>query len=385
MDKLKFTPLNNEVKRNEEIEVLRAVAVFFVLLHHYEALIIGYPTLYPYVEGLFSGVDLFFCISGYVIARNLIPKLLEKTGVDFLREVGVFWIKRWYRIIPSALLWVVATLVILGPSVLKGNAFLWYDTFAAIFQYANIHFYHCTVDPTTRCLVFQQYWSLSLEEQFYLLIPLVIFIFRKHLVYFMIILALLQVITERHHWSGISGFMRTDAIAFGVLLAIISFQPFHRFLEPTALKGQLGRIVPVFLLTGIAVIPTIKPIPQYMGLLSLFCLMIVWLASYEKGYVIGPGKMRRWMVKVGERSFAIYLGQIVVFNLAQKISNMLLSPYTSQTIPKVLITIFIGALTMFVFVELSYRFVELPWRNRGRLLADRFNIPASSAKRFSNS
>lgn len=75
--------------RNEEIEILRAIAVFFVLLHHHEGIIPGHPKLYSYLGGLFSGVDLFFCISGYVIGRSLIPKLVDKTGVDFLRGVAL--------------------------------------------------------------------------------------------------------------------------------------------------------------------------------------------------------------------------------------------------------------------------------------------------------
>lgn len=373
MQKRLQTPKTEHLGRNEEIEILRAIAVIFVLLHHYEGLIVGYPALYPYVEGLYSGVDLFFCISGYVIARSLIPKLIDKTGTVFFREIISFWIKRWYRIIPSALLWVVATLAILGPNALKGNAPLWYDTFSAIFQYANFHFYHCTVEPTTHCVAFQQYWSLSLEEQFYLLIPLAIFLFRKHLSYFVLILALLQVVTERHHWSGLTGFVRTDAIAFGVLLAMISLRPAYLFLEPTALKARFGRIVPLLLLAGIAIVPTTKPIPQYMGLLSSFCLLIVWLASYDKGYVLGPSKMRRWLVKIGERSFAIYLGQIVIFIIGRKISDALMASDTPNITTKILFTLFVGALSMFVLVEVSYRFVEVPWRNRGRHIADCFN------------
>lgn len=189
----------------------------------------------------------------------------------------------------------------------------------------------------------------------------------------MVLLALLQIITERHHWTGISGFVRTDAIALGVLLAIISLQLAYRFLEPIALKGRIGHIVPLLLLAGIAIVPTIKPVPQYMGLLSLLCLMIVWLASYENGYVIGPSTMRRWMVKIGERSFSIYLGQIVVFTISRRISDALLPQDTSHITIKILLSIFIVISTMLVLVEASYRFIEVPWRNRGRLIADRFN------------
>ncbi|MDB5948004.1 MAG: acyltransferase [Ramlibacter sp.] len=363
--------------RNEEIEVLRAVAVLFVLFHHYRGLVVDYPDWYGYVEGMWSGVDLFFCISGFVIARSLVPALINLRGVAFWREVGAFWIKRWYRIIPAAWLWIVALMFLFGLKGLKHNSVFWYDTFAAVFQYSNFHFYRCTVDAAQHCASLQPYWSLSLEEQFYLLIPLVVFLFRKWLWAAVLALAVWQMLLERHHWTGLTGFLRTDAIALGVLLAIGSRRPAYRRIEPTLLKGPIGWVVPVLLLGVFAVVARLRPFPLYMGLVALLAMTLVWLASYGKGYIMGPGLLRSVAVKIGERSFSIYLGQIVCFVVARKILSFVLPADTPHVTLKLCLTILIGLVALAIGVEASYRLIEVPWRRRGREVAKRFTAPHS--------
>ncbi len=379
------TAAANHDHRNEEIEVLRAVAVLFVLLHHYRGLVVDHPDWYSYVEGMWSGVDLFFCISGYVIARSLLPALANQIGMPFWREVGAFWIKRWYRIIPAAWLWIVALMVLLGPNGLKHNSVFWYDAFAAIFQYSNFHFYRCAVDARLHCASLQPYWSLSLEEQFYLLIPLAVFLFRKRLWLVVLALALGQMLLERHHWTGLSGFLRTDAIALGVLLAMGSREPAYRWMEPTALKGPIGGVVPFLLLAVFAVVARTRPFPLYMGLVAVLGITLVWLASYGRGYLMGPGLLRSMVVKIGERSFSIYLAQIVCFVVARKIMAGILPADTPHLTLKLVLTILIGMVTLAVLVEASYRWVEVPWRRRGRVVADRFRSRQLHPGEVSNS
>jgi peptidoglycan/LPS O-acetylase OafA/YrhL len=77
--------------RNPEIEVLRGVAVMLVILNHVEVLLPWHHGLgWDFGGGLWCGVDLFFCISGYVIARSLLPRLRGASGEAFWREAGAF-------------------------------------------------------------------------------------------------------------------------------------------------------------------------------------------------------------------------------------------------------------------------------------------------------
>ncbi|MFC5497101.1 acyltransferase family protein [Caenimonas terrae] len=360
-------------QRNEEIEVLRAVAVIFVLFHHYQGLVLGYPQFYGYVEGMWSGVDLFFCISGYVIARSLLPALQGKRGRPFWREVAKFWIKRWYRIIPAAWLWIVALMIVIGLKGIKGNSIFWYDTFAAMFQYANLHFYRCTVDARLHCGSFQPYWSLSLEEQFYLVIPFAAFLFRNRLWWFVAALALAQLGLARHHWTGLSGFLRTDAIALGVLLAVASRRQGYRALEPKLLAGWAGPVVSVLLLVGFGVIAHKRPFPPYMGAVAILSAVLVWIASYAKGYLMPAGWLRTVAVTIGARSFSIYLAQIVCFLIARKLVERILPADTPDGPLKLGLTLTTGLVVLALLVEASYRLVEVPWRRRGRLLVERMS------------
>lgn len=358
---------------NQEIEVLRAVAVLFVLLHHYPALLGNLPLPWHLnVEGLWSGVDLFFCISGYVIARGLIPELMHTTGTQFWRAVFAFWIKRWYRIIPAAWLWILALVAYNGLGILTRNSDFLFDAMAAVLHYANINFYLCTVGLANHCQNLHVYWSLSLEEQFYLLIPLVIFLVRQRLGMVMLVLALAQMFVVRHHWQGLLAFIRTDAIALGVLLAVVSFQPLYQTIRPRWLDQGAGGVLAMALVAGIAWVTTVKPIELYMGLMALLCLLLVWLASYNCGYVMRPGRVRGWLVAIGQRSFSIYLAHIVAFATAKSIVNTSWFAHPFFVAHSVVLLVCVGTVVLTVFVELSYRLVEKPWRSRGRIVAQRF-------------
>ncbi|WP_043498941.1 acyltransferase family protein [Georgenia sp. SUBG003] len=147
-----------------DIQGLRAVAVVLVLLYH-----AGVPGF----SGGFVGVDVFFVISGYLITTHLLSQLSTSGTVD----LGRFYARRVRRILPAALvtlvLSLVAALIWLPPlrhvEVLR-------DAAATALYVPNVFF---AVEGTdylaeTAPSVFQHYWSLGIEEQFYLFWPLVL-------------------------------------------------------------------------------------------------------------------------------------------------------------------------------------------------------------------
>lgn len=147
-----------------DIEGLRALAVLGVVLFHAHI---------PNFGGGFVGVDVFYVISGFLIT-GLIVSEIERTGRLALAR---FWGRRMRRLLPAAGLVLVATLsaslIVLDPLSLGQTA---KDAMAAAAYVANWWFAHQAVDylatdiPPSPVL---HYWSLSVEEQFYLVWPLV--------------------------------------------------------------------------------------------------------------------------------------------------------------------------------------------------------------------
>ena len=146
----------------QDIEGLRAIAVLSVVIFHF-----GIEAL----PGGFVGVDVFFVISGYLISGLLLSEL-ERTGsIDLLRFYG----RRARRLLPVALLVMAVTLLvallILSPSE---QLFAAKGGLAASLYASNLYFMSLLADyfaPESALNPFLHTWSLSVEEQFYLVWP----------------------------------------------------------------------------------------------------------------------------------------------------------------------------------------------------------------------
>lgn len=149
----------------KDLTGLRSIAVLLVVLFH-----AGVP---GFGAG-FVGVDVFFALSGFLIVRGLVDEIDETGRIDLVR----FWTARARRLLPAA---TVAITVTLTASMLILSPFAWQDrlreAWAATFYWANIHFagqsqsYFATGAEESP---FLHFWSLSIEEQTYILLPLVI-------------------------------------------------------------------------------------------------------------------------------------------------------------------------------------------------------------------
>ena len=147
-----------------DIQGLRAIAVMLVLLYHS-----GVSAL----SGGFVGVDVFFVISGFLITTHLLESLARDGRIRF----GAFYAKRARRILPAALLVALLTTLaawiwmspLLMQDVLRGAAAtaLYVPNYLFAQEGTN---YLAESTPS----VFQHYWSLGIEEQFYLFWPLLL-------------------------------------------------------------------------------------------------------------------------------------------------------------------------------------------------------------------
>lgn len=328
---------------------------------------------------LWGGVDLFFCISGYVITGNLLRTLPDVRHTGFGEFAVPFWIRRAWRILPSAWLWLAIPLLLsvvanrtgyLGTPI--GNAI---DSLSAVAQVANFHFWACYAIPNTTCGIDQVYWSLSLEEQSYLLLPVLLyFASRRTVVSILCAVVAIQLLLPRPILSFL-WFVRTDALALGALLALLQHGGWYRRIEPREyLRGWTSVVALAALCTFLASIPGyFSIIPFHTGLVALVSCVMVWIASYGKGYTMPDSIAKRALVYVGSRSYAIYLIHVPVYRFTREIwERISIDPTAIGGAYSLRFALTAIPLTL-LLAELNYRFVETPLRVRGARLADRWS------------
>tara|TARA_Y100000389_G_C17463970_1_gene523971 strand:+ start:2639 stop:4612 length:1974 start_codon:yes stop_codon:yes gene_type:complete len=186
---LKYILNISDIKRilfRKDINGLRAVAVMGVVFYHAE---------FNFFGGGWLGVDIFFVISGYLIS-NIIISELNSNEFSFKS----FYLKRIRRIIPALL----STLLITIPFsywLLTPKAMTEYtkSLIASLFFYANYYFQNLdfyNAEPT-KIMPLLHTWSLAIEEQFYIIFPLICFLLfklnKKNLTFYLAIFFLISV------------------------------------------------------------------------------------------------------------------------------------------------------------------------------------------------
>lgn len=190
-------------------------------------------TNFPWIR-LINGVELFFVLSGFLIGSILI-KIFQKTESFGIKHIGNFWIRRWFRTLPNYYLFLILNILVVYFGVIKEDfsQFNWkFFFFLQNFSQPFIGF-------------FWESWSLSIEEWFYLLFPIILWvvfavlrrfkvdkkqIFFVSIIIFLIIPFLLRVLVASkfdvdHFWLDVKIFkvviFRLDGIALGLLAAFI--------------------------------------------------------------------------------------------------------------------------------------------------------------------
>jgi peptidoglycan/LPS O-acetylase OafA/YrhL len=247
--------MRSDVK-NREIEQLRAVSICLVLVAH---VILLSPFIYERVVPLFQyasfgvGVDLFFCISGYVVAKSYCDYFDRYRMRDqFWPAARMFWLRRAYRLLPSAWLWVLIGLV---GAVFFNRSGVFMDieqnlkSALAIFSFtANIAHMHGWLAPNN------VYWSLSLEEQFYVLFPLFLLLItgRRARIAALLLVIAVQFSLARNPFGDLTAqylaSFRIDGFAWGILIFMFSRSAWYRRLEPSFLLRKPLALVATLLL-----------------------------------------------------------------------------------------------------------------------------------------
>jgi len=181
--RLSFMVTKTESEIRQDVQGLRAVAVLAVLLFHLER---------SWLPGGFLGVDLFFVISGFVITRILMRGRPGWSGL------GRFYVRRFQRIVPAYAVVVLAT-TLAAALLLTEHDFghYWASYQHALTFTANRYFsgFGDYFAPQSTELPLLHLWSISVEMQFYFLLPLVIFVLpREHVGRFVAALLLLSLV-----------------------------------------------------------------------------------------------------------------------------------------------------------------------------------------------
>jgi peptidoglycan/LPS O-acetylase OafA/YrhL len=382
--------------KNTDIEVLRAVAIGFTLCSH---LIWG---LLPELGRLglklqsmlrfWTGVDLFFGISGFIITSSLI-KMLHKKNLadgtekprswrDFFEVAVPFWIRRAFRLLPSAWLWILITLFL-------SVAFNIHDSFgalrdnlneagAAVLNIANFYYYEWFAKNNPAYGSFGIFWSLSLEEQFYLVLPFLMFFVRRRFLFPALLAAfLVQVFLPRPdgfdpHHTSLLWFMRTDALILGVLVAFWKQHRSYRLSEPTFLRHAWLSLPLVGLcILMLATFPASQEIaPVSTGLSAIISGVLVLIASYDENYILQPSRFKAAMVWLGSRSYSIYLIHVTCHSFIMELKKS--AGIAEGSLASVALTLACIP-AILVVSEVNYRFIETRFRQMGRRIADDFS------------
>ena len=366
-----------EGDRFPHLDTLRAVAIIFVLLVHLPIDENSWPTTLPRFFDLWSGVDLFFAISGFLITRSLAGFMQARAlGHDWWPALRAFWIRRAFRLLPAAWLWLLLPLLLsllIGPALLYPSiSGMAADALAAFLQIANVHSAGCWASEAWRShcgrgLGVSHYWSLSLEEQFYLLLPILLLLLPRRLLIPAILLVIVTLVPWHRPLFSPAWFFRVDGLLWGVVLGLFSLYSQNTFrIAGKLARYHAGRMMTVALILLLGWLPTfgaeIVPGVSTAAGLALTSAALVWLAACNVG--LGSGSVLNW---VSSRSYALYLVHFPLYGAARALAFP--EPLLLQAWPDIVLFMLSTGLAIGLAAEMTYRLVETPCRQYGRQLA----------------
>ena len=346
--------MQNKITYRRDIDGLRAIAVIGVILYHSEIVINNYL----FFSGGFLGVDVFFVISGYLITSIILKEYRAEKKFSFLN----FYERRIRRLIPT-LLFVLITILFLAYFILLPVQFETYlkSTISSIFFYSNFYFHYTgqaygQMVMSTKPLLHT--WSLSVEEQFYIIFPL-LFIFisnvfkdkTKYFFYIFIIFSLIlsTYITNSHSsFSFYMIFTRAWELICGSIVALNNFKNKKKNINSFLKTSGLFLIIFSFLFFDGA-----NQHPSYLTIVPVLgsCLIICNQSSSSLCNKILNLKV---FVKIGLISYSLYLWHHPLLSFGK-----ILGITENSFFPKIILILISFLLSLF-----TYKYLEQKFRNK---------------------
>ena len=337
----KFSTINYK----PEIDSLRAIAVFLVILFHFELFM---------VTGGFIGVDVFFVISGY-----LITNLVMKDIVNNKFSIVEFYTRRIRRIIP-ALYSTIFIVIILGYFILspEHSNRLGKSGISAATAYSNFFFWFESgyFNHSKYFKPLLHTWSLSVELQFYLIWPIILFtifkLFKKKMIFFFLLIFLLSLFLSLTYSERTTGYFyftlfRLFEFAVGSIIYLIKDDIKIKSNDLFFFIGILIIMSSSFGFSEKSIFPGINALAPSIGS-ALILITGGNLIFFKKIFI------NNFLIFFGKISYSLYLVHwpIIVFYRYIKLEPL-------QNIEKILLILVTIIISFF-----TYKFIELPFRKK---------------------
>lgn len=347
--------------RNIGLDIARCLAIVMVIISHGRGFFSKFGDVQDLSFNGLLGVELFFVLSGFLIGGIIIRDLIEEKG-SLLR----FYSRRWLRTLPAYIL-VLTVLIIVAKNT--GEAY-YYDHYLFIQNFDN-----------EKLWFFGSSWSLSIEEWFYILIPLTFFIMRglklnNKALFFgicatVIVLSIAAKIFYTYQFNplwdaGIRKqiFLRMDSLMFGVLLAGIKF--YYRNVYEYFSSVKLFTVSTISMIAIILyyvieleagrdrINHSIIGRTVLFDMISVSFALMIW--SLEKSVRINKitGLTRRIILFIAITSYSVYLihGDIFLY-MIKKFESV-------QSVPITFLILFGTLVIVYVLAYGMYRYWEMP-------------------------
>jgi peptidoglycan/LPS O-acetylase OafA/YrhL len=339
----------------------RALSIGLVILHHSQ-IQLTVPVIGPLLQSLAQfgevGVELFFAISGLLICSRLLDEE-SRAGQISVRS---FYIRRFFRILPAAIFYLLVIGILAAFQVIPVFPKDW---FAALFFFRNyaMLFEYLNHSPLPLHWYTGHFWSLSMEEHFYLVLPAVLVAFQKTrrwvLAGLAISVALWRMVLAHvmHHEYQFN--FRTDTHADALLIpAMIALALYPLTRKQTARRYLPVWSFPIFLVIEVLLLTT--RVPGFFTLqaivLPLLILSTVLHPNTAQGKIL-ESKPLRW---IGWISYSLYLWQQLFFGV-----NFVGSPPELALLRRPPINL----VALLVCATFSYYGIEKPFIRLGHKLA----------------
>ncbi|MDB5167028.1 MAG: acyltransferase [Candidatus Saccharibacteria bacterium] len=309
-------------KRVYGLDILRALAIIIVLFSHGGTLLpVGLANIQA--NFLVDGVFLFFVLSGFLIGGILIKVLEQKKAT--IKNLFGFWVRRWFRTIPNYFL-ILTVLIIIGFTVhggIEGANPLQYFLFFQNFSYPHPQF-------------FSEAWTLSVEEWFYIMIPILLFVLvgvfkmvPKKAILTTVIAIVVASITLRlckyslhpvmsvNEWD--SNFRkevitRMDSLMFGVLGAYFAYYFKSLWVKHKVLLFWIGlgivsisQVVSVYIAQGSRIAETGYGLYLSVFSFTVIAIGILLLLPFLSELKTGKGRVYKALTSISIASYSMYL------------------------------------------------------------------------------
>ncbi|MGI6877194.1 acyltransferase family protein [Microbacterium sp. gxy059] len=351
-------PAKRPASWRPDIQGMRALAVGLVILAHVEL---------PGFLGGFVGVDVFFVISGFLITQLLLREV-ERSGTVSIAE---FYVRRARRILPAATLVAVAIVVYatfflpFGRLQQTASDAGWTSVFLANWHFANerVDYFNMT-DPS----LFQHFWSLAVEEQFYVVWPLIVLAIvprvSRH-VFAGVTAALLAISLGWSMWftasDATAAYFNTPArayeLAVGALLACLISGPLRSAWRHAAAWAGIALVA-----FSTFAFSELTPFPGALALVPVLGTALLLAAGPDT--IVGRALAWRPLRYIGDISFSLYLWHWPV-TLAVQAALPYESPYILRFVLTIGISVALSVLT-FHFVEQPFQHKRVPVFSRDR-------------------